>query len=136
MVPLAAGGSAFGVSYSSVSATTVGPVVWGSPIVYGQEYNIVIKFDPTTLTSTMWVNPSSEADPSVAQTGTVTPVSISSFALRQTTTASAGPGVPVATINFGYSVDNLGVGTSFADACGQPVPTRSATWGQLKSLYR
>ena len=59
--------------------------------MYGQQYNIVIKYDPTTLTSTMWVNPSSEADPSIAQTGTVTPVSISTFGLRQSATASAGP---------------------------------------------
>jgi hypothetical protein len=137
VAPLAGGGWTFGLSFSSVNATT-GPVLWGSTsLVYGQPYNIVIKYDPTTLTSTMWVNPSSEADPSISQTGTGSAVSIMSFALRQSSTASTFPAsYATGTANFTYSVDNLGVGTTFNDACGAPVPVRSTTWGALKSIYR
>jgi hypothetical protein len=137
VLPLAGGGFTFGISFSSVNATT-GPVLWSAtPLAYGQPYSIVIKYDPVALTSTMWVNPSSEASPSVSQTGTGTGIAISTFALRQSSTAATLPtGYATGTVNFLYSVDDLGVGPTFADACGQPVPSRASTWGRLKSIYR
>jgi hypothetical protein len=40
-------------------------------------------------------------------------------------------------IGYTFYIDDISVGTSFADACGTaPVPTRSATWGRIKTIYR
>ena len=136
VMPLAGGGATFGLSYSSTS-TSLGPVLWTAPLVYGQPYNIVIKYDPTSFTSTLWVNPSTEADPSISQTGAGPATVITNFGLRQSASASTVPATyATGTANFTYSIDNLGVGTTFSDACGLPVPARQATWGALKSIYR
>jgi len=136
VAPLAGGGWTFALSFSSTSATT--PIVYWSAASLANDtpYNIVIKYDPVALTSTMWVNPSTEASPSISQTGTGTAVSITNFALRQGSASTIGTGQTTGTANWTYSVDNLGVGTTFSDACGLPVPARQATWGALKSIYR
>ncbi len=131
------GGFTFGISHASTSST-VGVVPWSAtPLVYGQSYTIVIKYDPVAIASTMWVNPSSELSPSVSQTGTLV-IAISGFGLRESSTASTLPASPayVGTANFGYSVDNLGVGTTFSDACFQFTPAKTSSWGQVKVLYR
>lgn len=132
-------GFTFGLSFASTSTTTVGAVPWStSSLSYNTPYVIVIKYDPVSLTSTMWVNPAGEGSPSISQTGTGTGIAISSFALRQSSTAAAQPptSVPSGTANFTFSLDNLGVGTTFSDACYQYTPTKSSSWGQVKVLYR
>jgi hypothetical protein len=128
-------GWTFALSFSSTNATT-GIVYWPTDMAMDTQYNVVIKYDPSTLTSTMWVNPSTEFDPSISQTGTGTAISIDHFALRQGAASTLATGQLTGTANWTFSVDNLGVGTTFNDACGQPVPAKGGTWGQLKSLYR
>jgi len=126
----------FAVSYSSTS-TSVGIVPWGPALSYGVSYRVVVKYDPVAKSATLWVNPTSEADPSVSQTGTTTAVAMSAFCLRQSSTQSTLPSpAPTGTANFKFSVDNVGVGTTFNDACYQITPTRNSTWGQVKVLYR
>ena len=65
-------------------------------------------------------------------------LAVAGFGLRQSASASALPASPayVGTADWGFSVDNLGVGSTFDDACAIPTPTRPATWGQVKGLYR
>ena len=129
-------GWTFALSHSSTSAT-VGVVRWSNTsLVYGQNYRIVTKYDPATATSTMWVNPASEGSASVSQTGTTNTLMVAT-ALRQSNTAAGVPtGTPTGNTNWSASVDNLGVGTSFDEACSQITPTRSTTWGQIKTIYK
>jgi hypothetical protein len=137
VLPAGATGFTFGLSFSSTSAS-VGPVAWSAtPLNYDQPYFIVIKYDPSTLTSTMWVNPTDESSTSISHTGTGSAFSISAFALRQSFSSPTLPASqPNGTAIVRFSVDNLGVGTTFADACYQVTPTRTGTWGHIKTLYR
>lgn len=141
VLPVAGGpGYTFGLSVGSTSATTVGAVPWSvGSLNYNVPYTIVIKYEPSSLTAKMWVNPASEASTSISQTAASgTAVVVSAFALRQSSTAAAQPAtaVPSGAANFTASVDNLGVGTTFDDACFQVTPTKTTTWGQVKTRYR
>lgn len=133
------GGFTFGISYSSTSAT-VGVAAWSATsLSYDTNYRLAIKYDPATSTSTLWVNPVNEASTSVSITGTAAAVAVSGFGLRQSASASTLPASPsyAGTADWGFSVDNVGVGTTFDDACATGVtPTNSSTWGRLKSIYR
>jgi hypothetical protein len=133
------GGWTFGLSHSSTS-TTVGVVPWSaSTLNYDTPYYIVINYDPVAKSSTMWVNPVNQFSPSVSISNAATAaLAVSGFGLRQSGTASTLPASPayVGTVNWGFSVDNLGVGTTFDDACAAVTPTHSNTWGQVKVLYR
>jgi hypothetical protein len=133
VLPSGATGFTFGITVSSSSATVL-PVPWGSALTYGAQYNVVIKYDPTTSTATLWVNPVNEASTNVSHTNTTTAAAISSFALRQSN--SAPTGVTGGSVGWVAYVDNVGVGTTFNDACYQVTPTKSNTWGQLKVIYR
>ena len=146
-----AGGWTFGISHSSTSnvstatcasATGCGVTPWsGSTLTYGQKYNVVINYDPVNHSSTLWVNPASELSTSVSNTNTlITALAVSGFGLRESNTASTLPASPAysGTADIQYSVDNLGVGTTFADACQQylSTPATRSTWGRVKSIYR
>jgi len=78
-------------------------------------YSIVTRFVPNTGESTIWLEPTAESDPSVTATdsgtaGRPNPIDVVAYAFRQ----SSGIGVVV--------VDNLKVGTSFADVGGDNTP--------------
>jgi len=137
VVPVGASGFTFGLTFGATSAT-VAPVPWSaSSLNYDTPYQIVIKYDPASVTATMWVNPASEASPSISHTGTGSGISISSFALRQSASAPTLPsGYPAGSVWWTYSVDNVGAGTTFNDACYQATPTKGSTWGEIKSIYR
>lgn len=133
------GGWTFGISHSSTSAT-VGVTPWSaSTLAYDTRYTVVIDYDPVAKSSRLWVNPATEASTSVTNTNAAAgAVAISGFGLRQSATASTLPASPayVGTADWGFSVDNLGVGTSFDEACFQKTPAKGSTWGQVKVLYR
>lgn len=138
VLPITGGGWTFGLSYSSTSAT-VGVVAWGSPLSYDTDYSVTILYDPATFTAKLWVNPVNEASTSVSIVGTAAAIAVSGFGLRQSATASTLPASPAytGTADWGFVVDNVGVGTTFDDAClSGPTPTNSTTWGRLKSIYR
>jgi hypothetical protein len=135
-----AGGWTFGISHSTTS-TSVGVTPWSATTLsYDTMYRLVINYDPVAKSSTLWVNPSTESSPSVTNTNTaIAALAVSGFGLRQSATASTLPASPAytGTADWGFLVDNLGVGTTFNDACFQSVtPVRGATWGQVKVLYR
>ena len=134
------GGFTFGLSHSSTSAT-VGVVPWSAAtLLYDHDYVIAINYDPVAKSSTMWVDPVTSGSPSVSITNAAIPANaISTFALRQSASASTLPASPayVGTADWGFVVDNVGVGTTFDDACAAgPTPTRNDSWGKLKTIYR
>ncbi|MEQ1833592.1 MAG: hypothetical protein ABL977_11095 [Candidatus Eisenbacteria bacterium] len=136
-----AGGFTFGISHSSTSAT-VGVTAWSATSLnYNQRYNIVINYDPIAKSSTLWVNPANESSPSVTNTNAaIAALSTSTFAIRQSASASTLPAVPsyAGTADWGFSIDNLGIGINFDDACDlyHTVPAQRSTWGAVKAIYR
>ena len=138
VLPLSNGGWTFGLSHSSTSATA-GVVPWTAALSYGTTYRIVINYDPVAKSSTMWVNPTVESDPSVTiSNSAIAALAVSGFGLRQSNSASTLPTSPVytGTADWNWVVDNVGVGQSFVDACEVAVPAKPATWGQIKGTYR
>jgi len=134
------GGFTFGLSHSSTSAT-VGVVAWSaSTLLYDHDYNIVINYDPVAKSSTMWVDPANESSPSVSITNSAaTSIAVQTVALRQSASAATLPTSPayVGTADWGFSVDNLGVGTSYIDACtAGTIAVTPSTWTNMKALYR
>lgn len=138
VLPLASGGWTFGISHSSTSATA-GVTPWTAALNYGTTYHLVISYDPVNKSSSLWVNPSAESDPSVSNTNAaIAALAVSGFGLRQSNSASTLPASPayVGTADWNWVVDNVGVGTSFIDACEAAVPAQRTTWGQIKGTYR
>jgi hypothetical protein len=139
VMPTAVGATTFtfAISHSSTNAG-VGVVPWtATSLSYGVSYRVVTKYDPANNTSTLWVNPANESSTSVSQIGTASIASVSAVCLRQSATAATLPaGTPSGSANWKFSVDNLGVGTTFNDACAQITPTSNPTWGQVKMIYR
>ncbi len=133
------GGWTFGISHSSTSSTA-GVTPWSATsLTYGQSYKVVINYDPVNKSSTLWVNPATELSPSVTNVNTaIAALAVSGFGLRESNVASTLPASPAytGTADWGYSVDNLGVGTTFDDACGALTEVTPATWGRIKVLYR
>ena len=138
VLPVAAGGWTFGISHSSTGATA-GVTPWGAALSTGVAYHLVINYDPVAKTSTLWVNPITEASTSVSNTNAaIAALAVAGFGLRQSTTASTLPASPPysGTADVNVQVDNLGVGNTFDDACNIPTPATPTTWGGIKGLYR
>jgi len=135
------GGFTFAISHSSTTATA-GVTAWStSTLLYDHKYNVVINYDPVAKTSKLWVDPATESSTNVTDTNSgIAALGVSAFGLRQSTTAATLPATPnfTGTVDWGFSVDNLGVGTTFGDACAQyqSTPTTRSTWGAVKSIYR
>jgi hypothetical protein len=103
------------------------------------DYHLVINYDPVAKSSTLWVNPANESSPSVTIANSAIPaLAVSGFGLRQSNSPATLPASPsyTGTIDWNFSVDNVGVGTTFDDACQVAVPAQRATWGQIKGTYR
>jgi hypothetical protein len=135
------GGFTFGISNTSTTAS-IGVTPWSATtLLYDHKYNIVINYDPVNKSSTLWVDPATESSTSVTDVNaTATAVGVAGFGLRQSATAATLPASPpyAGSADWGFSLDNLGVGTTFDDACTQyrSTPTTKSTWGAVKSIYR
>jgi hypothetical protein len=128
----------FGLSAGSCACNTnCVPVFWATPLLYDTPYRVAISYDGATGNAELWVDPLNESSLKITATGGAAPPPqpLSSFALRQS--SSPPTACPGGNFNWSYVVDNLGVGTTFDDACatGQ-TPTERSTWGSLKSIYR
>jgi len=75
------------------------------------DYALVTRYVLSNATSTVWLNPGAESDPGITATDAATGITITSFALRE----SSGMG--------SLFFDNLVVGTSFADVVSNVAPT-------------
>jgi hypothetical protein len=141
VVPLTAGGWTFGVSVTSTNTTTAGVTPFSNTSLnFGQTYKVVVAYDGTAKTATLWVDPVDESSTNVVDTNAgSTSVAVDHFGLRQSSAASAFPPngtYGAGSANWAYNVDNVGVGVSMADACGAIVPTEHSTWGKIKTIYR
>lgn len=114
------GGFRLGVGNRTTDASaTTGQLA--TDLSLNTDYLVVLRYELATGLSTLWLNPADESDPGVTATdsvGTSLP-NISAFSFRQNT----GIGIML--------IDNLIIGTSFADVIGgnQP-PTVSAIAAQ------
>ena len=114
--PNVAGGD-FTFAYQSVGSGEVASVFWGTDFAYGSCNTIVISYDYDTAVGEMWVNPICALGPDgnpklVDDTGTYQNA-FEAFAFRQDSYSGPDP-------TFG--IDNLMVGTSFAEVCQECVP--------------
>ncbi len=75
---------------------------WPVDLVTNLSYLVVLRYDPRTAMSTLWVNPLSEISPGTNATDVAAPVPLSAFCFRQS--ASIGK----------FTVDDLRVGLNFA----------------------
>ncbi len=85
-------------------------------LIVGTTYTVVMRYvNPTNtfapVSSTLWINPTSEASPSGTANDATTPIAISMYAFRQPGSTTAGIAASGATV----AIDNLLVGTTFAD---------------------
>ncbi len=85
------------------------------------DYVLVTRYAPSNASSTIWLNPSVETDPSVSASDTGTTITVTTYALRE----SDGIG--------SFYVDNLLVGTSFGDVV-PTVPPSIATQPQSQEV--
>ncbi len=130
----------FGLSVGSCNASLVPPcfpTAWPGTLNFDQWYTVVVSYDAAAGSSELWVDPSSELDAKITHStwsGSTSQAGglVSAIALRQPSSNSGFTGS-----TWMYDVDNLGVGTTFNDACtSAPVPTNKSTWGRVKTLYR
>ena len=98
-----------GIGNSSASSSASTP--WPAELDTNVVYKVVTRFDLTTGICTLWINPTSEADPSISDASTPAGAqAISSYGFRQAT----GEGVS--------RINDLRVGSTFADVAGANAP--------------
>ncbi|CAN5435573.1 hypothetical protein BH09PLA1_BH09PLA1_03650 [soil metagenome] len=90
---------------------------WGTALNLGTDYTIVIKYDASTGENRLWVNPTLESDTSVVNIGATSTTGLGSFLWRSNSSSIDGD----------KTVDNLNVGTLFADVVGGGGPTPEPT---------
>lgn len=119
----------FGITTSSGSLPAYGQV-WPVDLILGVTYEVAIAYDATTGVSTLWVNPVGEGSPSISSSTTSSSTSpeglqLSAFAMRQNGSGQAS-----------FTVDNIEVAQTFDEACPQPTPVETTSFGRIKALYR
>jgi len=86
------------------------------------DYTVVTRLVNSNSSSTLWINPESESDPGISTSDSASAFTVVSYALRENTGEGA------------LSIDNLRVGTSFADVVaggsGQPPAITSQSQNQ------
>lgn len=90
-------------------------------LTLGTTYTVVVRYEIDTQAATLWVDPTSEADPGVNATDTATANDVVAFAFRE----ASGMGTLV--------VDDLRVATSFEELFGA-IDSQPAITGQPQSL--
>lgn len=110
------GGGNFSLKISATSSGTSVPVAWPTDLSYDTVYNVVTAYNAATGTASLWVNPASQASPSVSSVhATAIGEPVDSYALRQ---ASLGSSHQV--------VDDLIVSQSFVTSV--PAAGAIASW--------
>jgi hypothetical protein len=109
----------FQLAVGNGSSATTGGAFWAVNLTVNTTYNIVMKFTQNALldTMTLWVNPADSSSTSVTTAGSSMASSLASFAFRQASTTGD------------VTVDDLKVGTTFADVAPVPEPGTVALIG-------
>jgi hypothetical protein len=94
---------------------------WGTPLNFDTEYTIVTKVDAVTGENRLWVNPTLETDTSVVNTGATSSSVLGAFLWRTNSSSIDGD----------KTVDDLNVGTLFADVVGGGTVPEPTTAGVL-----
>lgn len=94
------------VANSSNTATDTAP----ADLSLHTRYRVVLRYAATTGLTTLWLDPAAETDPSVTASDPPVATTAISFAFRQPASSAAGIGT--------VRVDELRIGTSFADVVG------------------
>ncbi|MDD5140592.1 MAG: endonuclease/exonuclease/phosphatase family protein [Verrucomicrobiales bacterium] len=95
--------SGFRLGIGNTSSATASSGQMATDLSLNTTYTVVTRYNVGTGSSTLWLNPANETDPSVTATDATGAVFISSFSLRQ----ASGEGALL--------FDNLIVGTNFAE---------------------
>jgi len=90
-------------------------------LVLNTDYKVVTRLVNTNSVATLWINPTSESDPSVATSEAASAVTVAAYAFRQ----DAGIGV--------MTIDDLLVGTAFGDVVPPTADTPPAVVTQPQS---
>jgi len=104
----------FMLTIVNTSGGSAGNTQWPAQLATNVTYTVVIKYEIATLNSTLWIDPTSESDPSVVANDFPVDlfdtanglVNVANFGFRQAT----GEGT--------LWIDNLKVGTQFGDVAG------------------
>jgi len=88
--------------------------VVSSNLSLNTDYVLVTRYAPSNATSTLWLNPADETDPSTTATDVASTLTISTFALRESLSSGDGMGT--------LFLDDLRVGTSFVDVVPPSAP--------------
>ena len=100
---------------------------FGTDLSLGSSYQAVVRYDLGTVSTTLWLNPLLETDPSVTASDVVTGISVSTVSLRQSTASGNGMGT--------LTVDNVRVATSFAEVVPEPSSLIVFGLGGLLGLF-
>jgi len=87
-------------------AELIAAMSYGADLSLGQPYTVVTRYDVSTATTTLWINPRYETSTSVSATDVTAPIEIDDYCFRQDGT-SGGIGI--------MRLDDLLVGTGFTD---------------------
>jgi len=131
-----ASGFKFGISSTTCACNqNCVPTWWASALNYDQLYTVTISYNGANGVAELWVDAANELSTKITNTATAATGQMQKFAFRQS--SSPPTSCPSGNFDWKYTVDNLGVGTTFTDACnGGPTPARQSTWGQLKVIYK
>src|SRR6266850_360600 len=97
------------------SDNSVASVLLATNLNLNTDYSLVTRYVLSNATSTLWLNPGSEADPGISATDAATALTVTSFALRESLSSPNGMG--------SLFFDNLVVGSSFTDVVSNVAPT-------------
>ena len=105
-------GAAEGRLRVGVAEAATSPTLLETDLDLQTDYTLVCRYEVATARSTLWVNPTQEADPGVVAGDDGTPLAIHGFALRQSLSSGNSMGT--------LTVDDLRVATSFAELFAPP----------------
>lgn len=108
----ATAGAAEGRLRVGIAEAAASPTLLETDLDLQTDYTLVCRYEVATARSTLWVNPTQEADPGVVAGDDGTPLAIHGFALRQSLSSGNSMGT--------LTVDDLRVATSFAELFAPP----------------
>ena len=113
----------FRLGISSTSGTVISATS-STDLSLNTDYTVVTRLVNTNSVSTLWINPTSEGDPGISTSESASTFTVVSYALRENTGEGA------------LNLDNLRVGTSFADvvASGSGQPPAITTQPQNQTV--